>query len=72
MKPLSEQQKKFLLQFFPENGFAGAKNIATSLIETGTCIVAGHERIWLGGIGNHIEIEPAEGSVGCSTPTRST
>lgn len=58
MRVLSEYQKNFLLDnFFKNEKYAGWKNIATSLLETGQCIVAGKECIWIGGVGNFIKTE---------------
>lgn len=51
---MTQNQKEFLLKFFINENFAGWRNIATSLIENGYCIVAGSECIWKGGIGNFI------------------
>lgn len=67
MKALTEHQKNFLLlNFFRNEKYAGWKNIATTLLETGECIVAGTECIWVGGIGNFIKTQPAKGTVGCT------
>ena len=66
MKTLSDYQKKFFLNYFFKNEkYAGWKNIATKLLETGQCIVAGKECIWLGGIGNFIKTEDAKDAVDC-------
>lgn len=63
---LTENQKEFLLKYFFENEeFAGWKNIATKLLETGECIVAGNSCIWKGAIGLFIDTEIAEGLFGC-------
>lgn len=63
---LTENQKEYLLKFFFNNEeFAGWKNIATSLLETGECVVAGDRCIWVGGIGNFIKTENAEGFYSC-------
>ena len=71
MKPLTPAQKEFLLTFFEDKKFAGWKNIANSLLDTGSCIVAGEECIWRGGIGNFIKVTPtpAPNFVGCSEYT---
>ncbi len=67
MRKLTESQKEFLLNSFFENEkFPGWRSIATTLLETGKCIVAGETCIWRGGIGNFIKTSPAEGTVGCS------
>ena len=66
MKVLSEYQKKFLLDYFFENEkYAGWRNIAMDLIETGECIVPGPKCIWIGNIGNFINTEVAKGAVDC-------
>ncbi len=66
MIKLNQNQKEFLLEYFFENEkYAGWKGIATKLIETGKCIVAGSECIWKGGVGNFIKTSEAEGTVGC-------
>ncbi len=65
---LNNRQIQFLLKFFPDN-CAGAKSIATTLITEGKCIVAGTDRIWLGGIGNFISIEPVKGAFKCTEHT---
>lgn len=57
--------KKFLLTFFEHNNYPGWKNIATDLIEKGECVVVGNSCIWVGGIGNFIKIEEADGYIGC-------
>jgi hypothetical protein len=65
-RKLTDYQKEFLLEyFFLNEKYAGWKNIASTLIEAGTCIVAGNECIWKGGIGNFIKIEEAKHTVGC-------
>ena len=66
---LTENQKEFLLKFFHDKKFAGWKNIAESLLETGSCIVAGDECIWKGGIGNFIDTKSAPNLIGCSEYT---
>lgn len=67
MRILTENQKNFLLNYFFENDkYPGWKSIATTLLETGKCIVAGETCIWRGGIGNFIKTSPAKGTVGCS------
>lgn len=66
MKVLSKYQTEFLLQhFFKDEKFAGWREIANKLLETGECIVAGSACIWYGGIGNFIETKPAEGAINC-------
>lgn len=66
MRKLNETQKEFILETFFVESCAGWKTIGTDLIENGECIVAGTTRIWIGGVGNFITIEPAIGTVGCS------
>lgn len=66
MKELTENQKTFLLNnFFKNEQYAGWKNIATTLIEKGKCVVAGDRCIWLGGIGNFINTSNADGYFDC-------
>jgi len=70
MGKITEYQKKFLLQnFFSLPEYPGWLNIATKLIESGRCIVAGHGCIWKGGIGNFIKTEPAEDAIDCTLYT---
>lgn len=57
--------KKFLLTFFENNFYAGWRNIATTLIKDGECVVAGNSCIWVGGIGNFIKIEEAPDYIDC-------
>lgn len=67
MRTLSEYQKNFLLDYFFKNEkYAGWKNIATKLLETGQCIVAGKDCIWIGGIGNFIKTEDAKDAIDCT------
>lgn len=64
---LTANQKEFFLKtFFMIPDLPGWINIATKLLETGNCIVAGTDCIWKGGIGNFIKTTPAEGAVDCS------
>ena len=66
MKTLTENQKNFLLEyFFKTENYAGWKNIATMLLDTGSCIVAGKKCIWHGGIGNFIKTKDAENVIDC-------
>ena len=65
MEKLTDNQKNFLLSFFENEAYAGWKNIATILIESGKCIVAGDTCIWRGGMGNYIDVSNADGLVGC-------
>ena len=63
---LSKSQKQFLLEtFFKNEKYPGWGNIAESLLTKGECIVAGDRCIWLGGVGNFIETDTAEGLFGC-------
>lgn len=63
---LNENQINFLLEYFFKNEeYAGWKNIAKSLIISGSCVVAGDRCIWIGGVGNFITTEKAEGLFGC-------
>jgi len=67
MRRLTDYQKQFLLSYFFKNEkYAGWKNIATKLLETGECIVAGKECIWIGGIGNFIKTEEAKDAIDCT------
>lgn len=66
MKQLTENQINFLLKyFFKAEEFPGWKNIATKLLNTGSCIVAGKNCIWRGGIGNFIKTKNAENAIDC-------
>jgi len=66
MKKLTDKQKSYLLEYFFKNEhFPGWKNIATSLLEKGKCIVAGKECIWKGGIGNFIKTKEEESLFDC-------
>lgn len=66
MRQLTETQKQFLLTYFFKNDkFAGWKTIATKLLENGSCIVAGNDCIWKGGIGNFIKTYKAIDFVDC-------
>ena len=67
MKTITDNQKEFLLEYFFKNEkYAGWRNIATTLIEEGYCIVAGDQCIWRGGIGNFIKVSSAENLFNCS------
>jgi hypothetical protein len=66
MKILSQEQKDFILEhFFKNEDYAGWKNIANKLLDTGKCIVAGDSCIWKGGIGNFIKVDTAKDGVDC-------
>lgn len=70
MRKLTDNQKEFLVEyFFKHEGYAGWREIAITLLEQGTCIVAGNKRIRSGGIGNFINIRPAINAVDCSEYT---
>ena len=73
MKKFTEKQKEFMLDYFfrkeDSEGYYGWKSIATALINDGCCIVAGRDKIWLGGIGNFINIEDAKNAFECSKYT---
>ena len=66
---LTVAQKEFLLTFFSSSidteKIRGWKNIAEKLLDTGKCIVAGDECIWVGSIGNFNRTKNADGAVGC-------
>jgi hypothetical protein len=67
---LTESQKNFILDtFFEHEDYAGWKNIATVLLENGTCVVPNLKSgfsIWhKKNIGAFIEIEAAETYVDC-------
>jgi len=64
---LTEYQKEFLLNtFFKNDYYPGWKNIATKLLDNGSCVVAGDGCIWKGGIGNFIKTEVANDFVDCT------
>lgn len=58
--------KELLLSFFYHKDYPGWKNIAEKLINNGECIMAGIGCIWIGGIGNFIQTEPAKDAIGCT------
>ena len=63
---LTVTQKNFLLEcFFKNEAYAGWRNIADKLLDSGFCTVAGNKCIWLGGVGNYIKVEEAEDLIGC-------
>lgn len=63
---LTKNQKEYILEAFFENDYyAGWKGIATTLIEKGSCIVAGDKCIWSGFIGNFIKTKKAENAIDC-------
>ena len=63
---IDNYKEEFILKFFKDERFAGWKNIASKLIKTGSCIVAGENPIWVGGIGNFISIKPYKDAYNCS------
>lgn len=68
MRKLTEEQLNFLTQiFFKYQGesYAGWENIARKLLTNGSCIVPRGNRIWVGNIGNFINIVEAEEAVNC-------
>jgi hypothetical protein len=67
MKQLTEYQINFLLEYFFKNEkYPGWKNIATALINTGSCVVAGTGCLWKGGIGNFIKTNNHGGLIDCT------
>lgn len=65
-RKFTDNQLELLLYFFTNINYAGWRNIATSLLETGQSIVPGENCIWVGGIGNFITLHDApQGVVGC-------
>ena len=65
---MTEHQINFLLQnFFKHNtNISNWEGVARTLIEDSTCILAGTENPWKGGIGNFIKTEEAPpGTIGC-------
>lgn len=65
LKDLTEQQKEFIKEFFHHPEYAGWENIADKLLEFGECVVAGSDCIWIGGIGNFIDVEESPLFIGC-------
>jgi hypothetical protein len=63
---LTESQIKFILStFFILDKYPGSKSIGENLINTGSCIVAGNECIWKGGVGNFIQTKQNPNTIGC-------
>ena len=62
---MKKNQKTWLLNvFFKNEDFAGWRNIAEKLIDTGSCITTNQGKdIWIGGIGNFINSESYGGGV---------
>jgi hypothetical protein len=65
MKLTHYQKEYLLLHFFKNDEYAGWEGIARKLLDTGKCIVAGKECIWVGGIGNFIKTSEAEDAIDC-------
>ena len=66
MSELKKYQKEFLLNtFFKNEDFPGWKNIATKLLENGSCIVAGNDCIWKGGISYYIKTNQTDNFIDC-------
>lgn len=66
MQKLTHHQKEFLLEYFFKNEkYTGWKNIANKLLDNGKCILPKYDCIWVGGIGNFINAEPAKDAVNC-------
>ena len=55
---VTENQREFLLEYFFYNDeYPGWKNIANKLIDNGKVVIPNiNDKIWIGGIGNFIEI----------------
>jgi len=67
---MTGEQIEFIKKYFFKNEeYAGWDNIATRLLQEGSCIVAGHGKLWSGGIGNFIKTSPAENAFTCSLLT---
>lgn len=69
---LTQFQREFILEkffniksYFRNGQPVGWKRIAESLINDKKCIVAGDDKIWIGGIGNFIQTKKAENTFGC-------
>ncbi len=63
---MTEEKVEFLLEFFENDQYPGWRGVAENLIKYGTCIVAGRECIWRGGIGNFINTSTAFNAIDCS------
>lgn len=62
--------KEFIANtFFQSPQYPGWKGIAYKLIDQGSCVVAGHQHIWVGGIGNFIKYSTHEDLVVCTKYT---
>jgi len=66
---ITKSQKEFILENFFNNFIneqpAGWREIASVLIDNKKCIVAGEDKIWIGGVGNFIHTKKAAGTFGC-------
>jgi len=63
---MTGEQIEFIKKYFFKNEeYADWDNIATRLLQEGSCIVAGNIKLWSGGIGNFIKISPAENAFAC-------
>lgn len=68
MRKLTDNQIQYIAEnFFKDEKFAGWMNIAKPLLTTGSCVVAGNECIWIGGIGNFIKVSKADNFIDCVT-----
>lgn len=70
VRELTESQKNFILDnFFKHEDYAGWKNIATALIENGTCVTPNTQSgfsIWRKkNIGTFIDVETADEFIDC-------
>ena len=74
MRKVTRYQKDYLLTFFKNDECAGWRNksemlgwrnIAEMLLEKGSCIVAGTNLIWRGGLGNFMVVTEAKDAVDC-------
>ena len=65
MRELNEAQKEFIIGLFTNHEFNGWRRIAEILITKGSCIVAGKESIWNGGIGNFIKTSETDNAIDC-------
>ena len=65
---MKQNQIDFLLEYFFQHNTkaVGWRDIAIKLITTGTCIIAGGENPWLGGIGNFIRTRPEPDAYMCT------
>ena len=63
---LTAYQKNFIIEnFFNAEKYNGWRSIATKLLETGECVVGNNQPIWVGGVGNFITTETADGFIDC-------